>query len=504
MLAVIGLVSPAIGVNPAAAAALAVTLDANLPVQPYLQYGARVNPMHRVKVIVRKATPLVDSNVSAALVGSSVLEEFPLIQSFELELPVSLVATLSRLPGVQYVSYDGPVRGTAVDTSNLQTTYEASADVPQVWNAAAPSTGRGVTVAVIDTGVNASHPDLVGRITAVSVNPRATSAGDGEGHGTHVIGTIAGRDPQGWYIGVAPDASVVSVKVSDDAGNSNESDLIRGLAWVYSNRSAYHIRAVNISAHALTSSTYLTSPVDAAVEALWQAGVVVVVAAGNEGSARAAMWHAPGNDPFVITVGALDDNQTAGHDDDTLASFSSRGRTVEGTAKPDVVAPGRKIVAPLAATDAVLARLFPNRISADGQHIRLSGTSMATPVVTGEVAILLQRYPNLTPDQVKWLVLNTTRTYSGQSDSAGAISVLSAIQRAGQVWVGQANQGLTPSPGNLLAPVVGLVAQPLALANAYWDSAAWDSAAWDSASWDSASWDSAAWDSASWDAATPD
>jgi serine protease AprX len=177
---------------------------------------------------------------------------------------------------------------------------------------------------------------------------------------------------------------------------------------------------------------------------------------------------------------------------------------VEGTAKPDVVAPGRKIVAPLAATDAVLARLFPNRISADGQHIRLSGTSMATPVVTGEVAILLQRYPNLTPDQVKWLVLNTTRTYSGQSDSAGAISVLSAIQRAGQVWVGQANQGLTPSPGNLLAPVVGLVAQPLALANAYWDSAAWDSAAWDSASWDSASWDSAAWDSASWDAATPD
>jgi serine protease AprX len=235
---------------------------------------------------------------------------------------------------------------------------------------------------------------------------------------------------------------------------------------------------------------------------------VVVAAAGNDGNSRAAVWHAPGNDPFVITVGALDDNQTAYRGDDTLAFFSSRGRTTEGTAKPDVVAPGRKIVAPLAGPNSVLARVLPNRISADGQHIRLSGTSMAAPVVTGEVALLMQRYPNLTPDQVKWLVVNTTLTYSGQSDSAGAVSALNATRRAGQGWLGRANQGVAPSSGSLLTPVLGLLGGlsfvTVTLVSTYWDSAAWDSAAWDSAAWDSAAWDSAAWDSAAWDSAAWD
>jgi serine protease AprX len=506
VLAASGLLAPAFG-NSAAAAGIGLNLDINLPIQPYLQYGAKVNPSHSVKVIVRKSTPLVDSQLLAAALGSTVLEEFPLIQSFELSLPVGQLTSLIRLPGVQFVSYDGPVRGTAVDVSNLQTTFPASADVAAAWNVAAPATGQGVTVAVIDTGVNAAHPDLAGHVTAVSVNPKATSAADGEGHGTHVAGIIAGRDPQGHYIGVAPDAHVISVKVSDDTGNSNESDLIRGLSWVYTNRAAYGIRAVNVSAHALTSSSYLTSPVDAAVEALWQAGVVVVAAAGNEGAAHAAVWHAPGNDPFAVTVGALDDNQTAALGDDSLATFSSRGKTIEFINKPDVVAPGRKIVAPLASQSAVLARLFPNRIAADGQHIRLSGTSMAAPVVTGTVALLLQRYPSLTPDQVKWVLLNSTRTYSGQPDGAGAIDALHALQLAARGSVGRANQGYVPSTGGLLAPVIGLLGAlvpAVSLDASSWDASSWNASSWDASSWDASSWDASSWDASSWDASSWD
>jgi serine protease AprX len=293
---------------------------------------------------------------------------------------------------------------------------------------------------------------------------------------------------------VAPEARVISVKVSDDAGNASESDLIRGLTWVYNNRAAYGIRVVNLSAHALTPSSYLMSPVDAAVEQLWQAGVVVVAAAGNDGTAHDAVWHAPGNDPFAITVGALDDNQTATQSDDTLAFFSSRGQTMEFINKPDVVAPGRKIVAPLASRNATLAQLFPDRITADGAHIRLSGTSMATPVTAGTVALLLQRYPNLTPDQVKWVLMHSTHSYNGQPDGAGAIDALKALQVAGGP-VGLANQGYLASPGGFLQPVLGLLGPVI---NVTLDASGWATSSWTASGWAASGWAASGWAASGW------
>src|SRR5207244_5221306 len=203
---------------------------------------------------------------------------------------------------------------------------------PSVWtgNKAWAATGNGVTVAVLDTGVDATHPDLGGggngassRIQRVYVNAHTLGGGDSNGHGTHVVSILGARNPSGQYIGIAPNARIISVKIADDAGMAHESDLLRGLQWVYDNRASTGIKVVNLSITSGTAESYLTSPVAAAAEQLWFNGITVVVAAGNLGDAAGAVNYAPANDPFVITVGALDDNQTASPLDDSLAVFSS-------------------------------------------------------------------------------------------------------------------------------------------------------------------------------------
>jgi serine protease AprX len=296
---------------------------------------------------------------------------------------------------------------------------------------------------------------------------------------------------------VAPKASSLTVKIADQNGMARESDLVRGLQWVYDQRSDQRIRVVNLSMTAATPSSYKTSPLAAAVEQLWLNGVVVVVAAGNRGGVADAMHYAPANDPFVITIGALDHNGTVDTRDDSLATFSGRGTTLDGHAKPEIVAPGRKIVAPLAA-GSTLAGQFPERI-VDREYIRLSGTSMAAPVVAGVAALLLERYPSLTPNQVKWLLTQTANPYPGKADGAGVVDPVEALQLAAKGSVGQANQGLTPNSrlDSTTNSVVG--------GQAYWDQAYWDSAYWDQAYWDQAYWNSAYWNqSATFDSSTVD
>jgi serine protease AprX len=476
-------------------------LDPNRNVHPLLQSASQTYPAGSVRVIVRKTSPLVDSLTIARLMGTKPVEDFPFVQSLTLDLPLAQVEVLAHLPGVSYISIDGPVWPHAVDVSHLVTTYEAAIGVPAVWNGTNGTlgvTGAGVGVAVLDTGVNASLADFTttSHLIAVNVNSSATGPQDGYGHGTHVVGTINGRDPQGRYIGVAPDATVVSVKISDDAGNSTEADVIRGLQWVYTNRAKHNLRVVNLSLSTAIPTSYLVSPVAAAVEKLWHSGVVVVASAGNSGTARDATWAVPGSDPYVITVGALDNSQTANPADDTLASFSSRGKTQDGIYKPEIVAPGRRIVAPLAGPNVTLARKLPTHVT-DGTYIRLSGTSMSAPVTAGVVALLLQAYPNLAPDQVKWLLVNTQRTYSGQADAAGVVDPLAAFKRAAAGQVGRANQG--QGLLGLLGGFGGLVADLT-----YWSAAYWDSSHWDSSHWDAGHWDASHWDSSHWDASQGD
>ena len=214
------------------------------------------------------------------------------------------------------------MHSTGVDGGSLATTYPKTVGADKLW--AAGITGKGVGVAVIDSGINGDMPDFKNadgssRITAnVIANPGATRPGDDVGHGTHVAGIIAGNsfnrdagDPaRGAYVGIAPEANLVAVKTADDDGDSTVLDVITALQFVVDHKDDLNIRVVNLSISSDTPGSYRDDPLDAAVEFAWHAGIVVVAAAGNRGDAADAVQYAPGNDPYVISVGATDEAGT--------------------------------------------------------------------------------------------------------------------------------------------------------------------------------------------------
>ena len=322
---------------------------------------------------------------------------------------------------------------------------------------------------------------------------------DDNGHGTFVAGIIGGR---GWgvpgtvaagsYVGTAPDANLISIKVANSAGQAHVSDVIGALEWVSKNRLAYNIRVVNLSLVTTVADSYHTDMLDAAVELAWLQGLVVVVAAGN-GGPNAGIT-SPANDPFIITVGATDDKATLSTADDALASFSSYGLTADLISKPDMVAPGRHIISTLSSPLAPLAVQFPTRVTGGGSYINLSGTSAAAPVVSGVVAQLLQARPTLNPGQVKGLLSQTALPVAGAGTGAGYPRVGAAVAYASPVR--NTNYGKLPNV-YLLAAYAAQTGR--AFNTLAWDSVSWDSISWDSISWDSISWDSVAWDSVSWD-----
>jgi serine protease AprX len=512
------------GGAPIAGATTSPVLDSSQKVHPFLQFGKQAEPNRLVRVIVQKVRADVTSSTIAAQVpGLVVSEDFKVVPAFVATLPQGGVATLAQNANVRYVSPDAAVqvlpsvRATPTkpappppapkpvpapkggfDPSNLLTTYPLTTGAASAWTGAATpdrriETGTNISVAVIDSGIDPTHSDLAGQVLAVNVNKFASGPADGYGHGTHVAGIINGHDADGQYLGVAPSATLISVKVSDDNGQAYESDLLRGIDWVQLNKDTYHIKVVNLSVSSGVAASYAVSPVDAAVEHLWQQNVTVVAAAGNLGPTQDAVWYAPGNDPYIITVGCLDENQTALTSDDSLCPISSRGLTEDGFAKPDLVAPGRKIVSALAAGTGghgvVLAGEFPDRITADGAHIRLSGTSMAAPVVSGAVALLLQRHGGLVPNQIKQLLVNTSRGYPVQVDGAGALNIPGALVASDH-----------PPAGDHYVPVPASgVAPPSGTPSLLWDGSRWSSTYFDGSRWSSAYWDGSRWSTSIWD-----
>ncbi|HLN60885.1 MAG TPA: S8 family peptidase [Symbiobacteriaceae bacterium] len=476
LLSTFGAAANGASVKPPAAT---VQIDPTLPVHPLLQYGAQVQPDKRVRIIVQKE-PGTSSEAVARAAGSKIQEQFPFIQGLVLEVPQRVVLALGRQKGIRYISPDNKLRHQAIGTDLLKTNYAAVVGAPSLWNSATmPATGSGVTVAVLDSGVNPNHPDFSGGgLTAVLGNGKAKKYDDANGHGTHVVGIIRSRDPQGRYIGVAPEATVISLKIADDEGKSTEVDLIRGLQWVYANRTRYNIRVVNLSVSGSVPMSFLDSPISAAGEQLWNSGIVVVTASGNRGPGDTTAWYAPANDPHFIAVGALDHQNTVDRADDMIAPFSTRGTTQNGYYRPDVVAPGRRIVSALAGPTSTLGLTFPDRIT-DTNYIRLSGTSMAAPVVAGVAALILEKYPALTPDQVKWLLVNTATAYPGMPDNAGIVDAPNAMVRAAAGSVPAANLDL---PFNrFISNSTGTTQW----AQTYWDQTYWDQTYWDQAYWDS-------------------
>jgi serine protease AprX len=388
--------------------------------------------------------------------------------------PTVPVDPASTVPADATPSPSGGTPQAAVDTSRLASAYPASVFAPAAWGT---TTGRGVGVAVIDTGIDGDLRDFAGAdgtsrvVASVVTNAAATTAADTYGHGTHVAGIIAGdgtrrdaADPAaGRYIGIAPEANLVSIKAGDDDGNATILDVINGLQFVVDHKDDYGIRVVNLSLESTTAESYQTDPLDAAVEAAWFHGIVVVAAAGNRGTAPDAADHAPGNDPFVITVGAVDDQGTQTPDDDAYATWSSVGRTQDGVDKPDVGAPGAHIVSTLA-PGSDFTRLCPDCI-VDGEYIRAGGTSMAAPVVSGVAALMLQRHPDWTPDQVKGTILATRRQLPGGVEEVDAQAATTQAAPTTANTTGRA-------PNDLIDPTTG----GIDYARSSWSRSSWSTA----------------------------
>ena len=314
-------------------------------------------------------------------------------------------------------------------------------------------TGRGVTIAVLDTGLWQDTFQFYGNRILASID--VTNGGSGRvttdpyGHGTHVT-SIAASGAQalnGSYQGIAPQANLVEVRAFDGMGAGRYVDVIAGLNWIVANRVKYNIRVLNLSFGAEPQSYYWDDPLNQAVMAAWKAGIVVVVAAGNDGP-KPMTINVPGNVPYVITVGALTDNDTP-YDfaDDRLASFSSTGPTYEGFVKPELVSPGGHIKASMSSSS-YLSFIDPGSVDVLRQLFTMSGTSQAAAVTSGVVALLLQDDPSLTPDAVKCRLLASARpavkttgklAYSVFQQGAGLINALDATNSSA---VGCANNGL--------------------------------------------------------------
>jgi serine protease AprX len=405
------------------------------------------------------------------------------------------------------ITVDQTMKTTDYQDAEMWTT---SSDVTPLWNSFDSYTGQvtgpapqASTIAFIDSGVDSSAPDFGSRVVAsVDFCSLCTdgTTNDLEGHGTMVAGVAAGAGPD--YPGVAQNAPIVSVRVADANGESMESDVIKAADWVLANKDAYGIKVVNISMAGSSPTSFQFDPLDQAVERLWFSGVTVVVAAGNFGTGSAVdMSAAPGNDPFVITVGALDQNQTSDPSDDTVAPWSAYGYTADGFSKPDLAAPGRYMVMPVP-MDTTIPQTVPDRVVAPG-YMWMSGTSFAAPVVSGAAAQILARHPDWTPDEVKGALM-LTAAYLGNADwqAAGVGEVDAASAASLDFTPPNPNEnldtfvGTDPSTGQ---PTFDAAAWASAVSSdAAWASAAWASAAWASAAWASAAWASAAWSSAAW------
>jgi len=444
--------------------------------------------------------------------GGALWQEWPAIHAAAYSMPAEAVSSLADDPDIAYISPDREVKGSldySDETINATIALQAG------------MSGKGIGVAVLDSGVTTvSDLDGVGKKAgsrvAYSENFAAGAADvfDQYGHGTHVTGIIAGNgyDSTGarytyTFRGVAPNVQIINLRVLNKDGKGTDSSVIAAIYRAISLRSKYNIRVLNLSLGRRVFESYRQDPLCQAVEAAWKAGIVVVVAAGNNGrddslhTSGYGMVNAPGNDPYVITVGAMKTMETPSRSDDLIASYSSKGPTlIDHIVKPDLVAPGNRVIS-LRPPQGFLSDGYPqdripysvytrsgdNRISQD--YFELSGTSMAAAMVSGASALLLEQQPWLTPDQVKARLMKTaSKTFPAMSLAtdpatgaiyqseydiftigAGYLDVWAAIQSQ------DANSGSAKSPTAVFDPAAGTVSVQFDSAGIWGTSPSWSS-----------------------------
>jgi len=358
-----------------------------------------------IPVIVRHKHDRISAE--AVLTRSPVAEcKFKLFPAEAVQVTSAEIDELSRQEDVEYIWPDLPVKA-------WLNTSVPKISAPQVWSRGFK--GKGIKLAVIDTGIDDTHPDFAGRIKAMESFVGGT-ARDDNGHGSHVAGIAAGSGAKsnGKYVGVAPEADLYIAKVLTANGGGSMSGVMAGIEWAVLEQ---RVQIINLSLGGDSScdgTDALSVLVD---EAVLQAGVVVCVAAGNAGPTSRTIGP-PGCARYVITVGASDDS-------DRIATFSSRGPTADGRIKPDLVLPGVGIVAP----QAVGTRL--GAVIADG-YVAADGTSMATPHAAGVAALMLEANPRLTAEEVKNRMVAATINIGAlpNEQGSGRVDALQAYLKA--------------------------------------------------------------------------
>ena len=460
-------------------------------------YGAKVDDAVAARADAPGSTPLTEVPVvvfgkeTAAAARAAHLTYRHLLWRFDGlagRVKVKHLKTLADHAGVEYVAADAPVHPNGViDFSDVLASpglsnFTAVDRARSAWNRGV--CGDGSAIAVVDSGVVKSR-DFGTRLFRDGYD----NGDDTYGHGTFVAHVAAGISDQlsgGRYVGVSPCSSVYSYNVAyGDA--TYTSDVIAGIQHVLANKERRNIRVLVLALTETTQSSYLANLLDTAVQEVWKAGIVVVVAAGNLGAGSVS--YAPANSPHAITVGATD---TAGTDDvadDVLASFSSYGTTYDGYAKPELVAPGRRIAAMLPPTSA-LGRLAPAEAWVEPGYARMSGTSFAAPQVAAAIAMLLQQRPLLTPDEVKWLLTTTARPVAGSN--APALDIEAALAYDGAVE--RANKGIRPTRFGLRGSTT------LEFKGNTWNGNTWNGNTWNGNTWNGNTWNSTSWSGNTWNA----
>jgi serine protease AprX len=542
------------------AAAVALTLLAILGVQPRpdgssaiaakvdpsLAAEAAAAPASTVNVIVRETLP--PSDVAERLVrslGGTVTHELPILGGFSATVPGSALSDLAQSGSVGLVWGDGKISMSSSPTSLYNTlapntAWRQSIRLNQVDG---DYDGTGVAVALLDTGVTESD-DLGNRLVArVDLTPDHDGF-DRYGHGTHMSGIIAGAGAasDGQWTGVAPGANLVSVKVAGPDGSTDVSVVIAGLQWVVANRSTYNIRVLNLAFGTDSVQSYSIDPLDYAVEQAWFSGILVVASAGNRGPGPNTI-NKPGDDPFVLTVGAADNHGTPDRSSTSVAAFSSWG-SPGGFSKPDIIAPGITVVS-LRDPGSTIDTLYPYARIGDS-YFKGTGTSQAAAIVSGVAALMFQANPWLTPDLAKGVLLKTAYKNGnyGHGAGAGLVDAGSALQAARNPnGVVPANLDLVPSTGTgsleasrgsfhvdadidgdgIPDKVIGEIdalGQPwpamswsayawytspwsqLTAVTPGWSAVSWSALSWSGTTWSAASWSALSWSGTTWSAAS--
>ena len=409
-----------------------------------------------VKVIVQfKHKPVASHQSEISRRGGSVQADLSLVNSLQATMPASKLEELSNDDEVAYISPDRPLGNTLNNSTGAVLANYA-------WGLGLDGTGVGV--AVIDSGIHMVD-DLKGSAgKASSVVASFDTIGGGTddkyGHGTHVAGIIAGnaaasscKDCTLALRGMASNVTLINFHALDQNGQGTDSSVINAINQAIALKGKYNIRVINLSLGRPVFESYTQDPLCQAVEAAWKAGIVVVVAAGNDGRDDTMGTNgygtisAPGNDPYVITVGAMNTVGTPDRADDVMTTYSSKGPTaIDHIAKPDIMAPGNHVISLQA--NGTLAKAYPdnrpllsyyNRMAKADQispaYYTLSGTSMATPVVSAAAALLIQQNPKMTPDQVKARLMTTAfknlPSYTTVTDSGTTFTMQSDIFTVG-------------------------------------------------------------------------